>query len=143
MRCASCNWLVCQWMLTHRSRRPRSGAGQGGYDFNMPFNVVGADPHTGDLPARHGFAELLMPNVMLSGMKRAEEGDGLVIRLYETDGKATTAQMRLDAALCPAGAQAMQVDLAEQPAAGNTARFEQGVLRVDILPYGLATMLLA
>jgi len=79
---------------------------------------------------------------MLSEMKRAEEGGGLMIRLYETDGKAMTAQMRLDVALCPAGAQAMQVDLAEQPAAGNTARFEQGVLGVDIPAYGLATVMI-
>ncbi len=117
-------------------------ATRGGYDFNMPFNVVGTDAHAGILPARHGFAEVLTPNVMLSGMKRAEEGDGLVIRLYETDGKATTAQVRLDTALGAAGAEAMQVDLAEQPVLENTARFGQGVLRVDIPAYGVATVMI-
>ena len=117
-------------------------ATRAGYDFNLPLNVVGTDVHAGELPGRQGYAEVLTPNVMLSGLKQAEDGAGLVIRLYETDGKATTAQVKLDPALCPATAKATQVDLTEQPLATNTARFEQGVLSVEIPAYSLVSVAL-
>ena len=40
------------------------------------------------------------PNVQVSAIKRSEDGTGLVVRLYETEGKAT--DVTLQGALLPA-----------------------------------------
>ncbi|MBI2303094.1 MAG: alpha-mannosidase, partial [Armatimonadetes bacterium] len=111
-----------------------------GAAFNAPFGVVGTTLQAGGLPRRKGFAELLTPNAMLSGLKRAEDGRGLIVRLYETDGEAVTARLALEEALVPAGAEAVQTDVLEQPLAESTARWEAGVLSVALPPYGIATV---
>jgi len=49
-------------------------------------------PKEGGLPASGSFCDLDEPNVML---KRAEDRDGIVVRLLETEGKRTTVRLRL------------------------------------------------
>lgn len=111
-----------------------------GYDFNLPFNVVSTDVHEGDLPASQAFAEVLTPNVMLSGMKKAEDSDALIVRLYELEGKPTTAEVRLSSALARSGAMAHETDLLEQLLSTNTARLSGGILSVQIPPFGIVTV---
>ncbi|HUW55600.1 MAG TPA: glycoside hydrolase family 38 C-terminal domain-containing protein [Planctomycetota bacterium] len=124
--------------------------------FNNPLSIVSTDVHDGTLPATKGFAEVLTPNVHLAGMKRAEgsdpfdraqgrpernrTGDALIVRLYEMEGKPTTAKMRLDAALARPAAAAVQTDVLERPLATNTARIRRGVLSVDVPAFGVVTV---
>ena len=117
-----------------------SDATRAGYAFNFPFNVVGTDVHEGTLPLSAGYVELLTPNVMLSGLKKAEDSEALVVRLYEMEGKATIAHVRLSEALCAGGAKAVETDLMEQPLATNSASLENGVLSVSIPAFGLVTV---
>jgi alpha-mannosidase len=118
-----------------------SAATRAGYDFNLPLNVVSATQQTGDLPSRGGLVEILSPNVMLSGLKKAEDSDGLVLRLYEMEGTATEAKVHLDGRLVPPNASAVETDVLEQPLASNTASLSDGVLRVTVPPFGMATVL--
>jgi len=117
-----------------------SDATRAGMAFNFPLNIVGTTQQHGTLPARKGFAELLTPNVMLSGMKKAEDSDALIVRLYEMDGKATTAQMQLDATLAAPNAPVIQTDIMEVPLTENTARMKDGILSVEIPAYGFVTV---
>ncbi|MGQ9737039.1 MAG: alpha-mannosidase [Armatimonadota bacterium] len=111
-----------------------------GFDFNLLFNVVSTDVHEGDLPASQSFAEVLTPNVMLSGMKKAEDSDALIIRLYEVEGKPTTAEVRLSSVLAQANALAVETDILEQPLTNSTARMSGDVLSVQIPAFGIATV---
>ena len=121
-----------------------------GYEFNNPFDAVGTDDHAGTLPTTAGYAEILTPNVMLSGMKKAEDSDALIVRLYEMNGQATTARIRLADALCGANAPAVETDLVEQPLVRkplvlkplvhNSARVQDGVLSVEVPAYGFVTI---
>lgn len=111
-----------------------------GYDFNLPFNVIGTDVHEGELPTKQTFAEILTPNVMISGLKKAEDSDALIIRLYEVDGKATTAEVKLHEAIARPNSFAVETDILEQPLLNNTARMSGDILRVDIPAFGLVTV---
>ncbi len=115
-------------------------ATRAGYAFNQPFDVVSTDVHMGDLPAQAGYAEVLTSNVVLSGMKQAEDSGALVVRLYETSGEGARARIRLSPVLCAPDAAAVQTDLMEQPVGHNSARMEDGVLSVDIPPFGMVTV---
>lgn len=117
-----------------------SDATRAGNAFNLPLNVVGTDVHEGPLPASAAYAELLTPNVMLSGLKQAEDSEAIIVRLYEIEGKAGAAHMRLADALCKPDAPAIETDVMEQPLAHNTAALQNGVLSVDIAPYGMVTV---
>ncbi|MBI2303092.1 MAG: hypothetical protein HYU66_29645 [Armatimonadetes bacterium] len=105
-----------------------------------PLSAVGTTLQKGSVPGRRSFAALLTPKVTVSGLKRAEDGIGLIVRLYETDGQAVTARVRLDETLVPAGATAVQTDVLEQPLAETIARWDGGELSVALPPYGMATV---
>lgn len=53
--------------------------------------------HSGSLDARvlHSFLRLGAPNIRLGALKKWEDGDELVIRLYETEGIATSTQIMI------------------------------------------------
>ncbi len=111
-----------------------------GYDFNLPLSVVAATAHSGKLPVRDSFAEILTPQVMLGGLKKAEDSDALIVRLYEMEGRVGVARLRLGKCLARAGAQAVVTDVMEQPLAHNSARMEGDVLHVAMPAFGLVTV---
>jgi len=115
-------------------------ATRAGYAFNLPFNVAGTGMQKGMLPARKGCAEVLTPNVMLSGMKKAEDGGALIIRLYETEGQAATARVKLDPCLVAPDAAAMETDILERPLKTTSARMVRGTLSVKVPPFGTVTV---
>ncbi|MCY3020428.1 MAG: glycosyl hydrolase-related protein [Planctomycetota bacterium] len=117
-----------------------SEATRAGYAFNLPFNVVGTGMQAGKLPARKGCAEILTPNIMLSGMKKAEDGGALIVRLYETEGRATTARVKLDECLAAPDAAAVETDVMERPLKTNTAKMAKGTLSVKVLPFSMVTV---
>ena len=63
------------------------------WELNVPtLSRLEAD-HPGDLPARQGFLEVEPASVIASALKEAEDGAGIVLRLYETAGKSTGARV--------------------------------------------------
>jgi alpha-mannosidase len=127
-------------LLPHDPAWSAADATRAATDFNLPIEVVGTTNHPGSLPPTQGFAECLTPNILVSGLKPAEDGEALIIRLYECDGRATTAQVRLADILAAPDAPAVETDVLEVPTAHSTARMAEGVLSVDVPAYGLATV---
>ncbi len=50
--------------------------------FNVPIDVAQAGPHEGSLPKSFSFIELVGEGLMLSSIKKAEESDSIIIRVY-------------------------------------------------------------
>ncbi len=57
------------------------------HQFRYPLQHITNTSHPGSLPLRRSFLELSR-NLVLSGMKRSEDGQDLVLHVYEADGKA-------------------------------------------------------
>lgn len=96
-----------------------------GYRLNNPLLVRGDV----SLPS---FATVDAPGVIIETVKRAEVGDGIVLRLYESLGRAETARLRVDFA----HADARLTDLMEHPiGAADLDRLEFG-------PFEIVTVLL-
>ena len=49
----------------------------------------------GDLPAEFSFFELKPSNLILSALKKAEEGDDVILRFFETVGETTRAELKV------------------------------------------------
>ncbi len=62
------------------------------YRLNVPVRAVPGG-NEGDAPA--AFAAVEAPNVIIESVKRAEDGDGVIIRLYECFGARTQATLTL------------------------------------------------
>lgn len=82
-----------------------------GYEFNQPLTSEQTFVHTGEMPATHSFAAVDEPNVVLSAIKKAEDVNALIVRVYEAKGSGTTVHLHL-----PAGARyAVETNLMETP----------------------------
>ena len=57
-----------------------------GYELNNPLHAEQTFAHTGSLPPTHSFASVEAPNVTLTAMKKAEDADALIFRMYEFAG---------------------------------------------------------
>ncbi len=115
-----------------------AGTVEHGYQLNYPMFAMQVAPHTGALPAEHSFASVSSPNVILTAMKKAEDSDSIVLRMYEVAGKSEDVKVTL-----PDGAGSASVtNLIEQhdgaavPVSGNVAT-------VPIHPYEILTLKVA
>jgi len=67
-----------------------------GYSACLPLEVVYmTGPKNGSFPSTHSFCRIEQPNVVLLTFKRAEDGNGFILRLWETEGKDTHAVVYL------------------------------------------------
>lgn len=67
--------------------------------FNTPATAIVENNHKGRLGDTFCGLSCSAPNVQVSAIKRSEDGTGLVVRLFETEGKAT--DVTLQGALLP------------------------------------------
>jgi len=88
---------VVRYALTsHRGDWREGGAPGWGWNASTPpLTVWMRGPQEGTLPASESFCQLDAANVMLLTLKEAEDGDGYVLRLFETEGRATTVRVTL------------------------------------------------
>jgi alpha-mannosidase len=63
--------------------------------LNVPPMAYEVDGHPGPWPAAASLLECAAPNVVLTTVKLAEEGNELIVRGYETAGQETAAEIRL------------------------------------------------
>ncbi|HTW91679.1 MAG TPA: alpha-mannosidase [bacterium] len=57
------------------------------YSLNVPLRSIASGQHDGPLPAKMSRFETSLPNVIIEVVKRAEDDDSLVLRLYEAFGQ--------------------------------------------------------
>jgi alpha-mannosidase len=86
-------------LYPHPGGWQNAGVVRRGYELNRPLMTVRDTPHQGDLPAAYSFAGVEPENVVLAMMKKAEDGEQLIARCYESQGKAVTARITLAAPL--------------------------------------------
>ncbi len=106
-----------------------------GYELNDPLKAEQVFSHTGSLPAQHSFASVENANVTLTAIKKAEDSDALVFRMYEWAGKAGDVKLHV-----PAGATyAVESNLMEKVEGGHLA-MSGDVVTVPIKPYEILTV---
>jgi alpha-mannosidase len=116
----------------------RAGAG-----LNQPVRVVAGQVKGGTLPPAAGGVTSVRPaGVILSCLKKAEDESAVVIRLYETAGKAATATVVLGRELLGRVAGCVETDLLERPLAKSTAKCTAGKdgFTVKLPAYGIASV---
>jgi alpha-mannosidase len=106
-----------------------------GYELNDPLRAEQVFAHTGELPAEYSFASVENPNVTLTALKKAEDADALVFRMYEWAGKASEVKLHV-----PKGADyAVESNLMEKVEGPHLA-LTGDVVTVPIKPYEILTV---
>jgi alpha-mannosidase len=106
-----------------------------GYEYNYPLTAVVTTAHPGALPAEHSFASVEPENVVLTAVKKAEDANGLIFRVYEWAGKETTAEFHV-----PAGATGATVTNLMETPEGEALAIAGDVVKVPIHPYEILTI---
>ncbi|MEN6520922.1 MAG: glycoside hydrolase family 38 C-terminal domain-containing protein [Armatimonadota bacterium] len=107
--------------------------------FGLPMSVVSTSIHKGKLPGSKGFAEVFTPNIMLTCLKKAEDSESIVVRVYEMEGVETEAKIKISDIVKP-NAPAVEVDMMEQALEHSTARMEGDTLIVRVPAHGIASV---
>jgi alpha-mannosidase len=105
-----------------------------GYELNYKLIAVQTEKHQGALGAEHSFVQLWPNNLILTAMKSAEDGSGLVLRFYEWAGKAGDAKITLPGKV----ESASETDLMERTI--GPLRSESGAMTIPTKPYEIKTI---
>jgi alpha-mannosidase len=107
-----------------------------GYDFNYQLKAMQVEAHSGTLPAEHAFVTVQQENVVLTAMKKTEDGMGLILRFYEWAGKSGDVEVHV-----PQGATTATVtNLMEQPQGSPLTISGGDRVTAPIHPYEILTL---
>jgi alpha-mannosidase len=106
-----------------------------GWEYNYPLTAVVTTAHPGSLPAEHSFASVAPENVVLTAVKKAEDANGLIFRVYEWAGKESTAEFHVP----PGATGATVTNLMETPE-GAPLAVAGDVVKAPIHPYEILTI---
>ncbi|NLE43951.1 MAG: hypothetical protein GX620_04465 [Chloroflexi bacterium] len=123
-------------LRTHEGDWREGQASLFGWGVSMPLipaGVVGGK--AGSIPATASFCSVLPSNVMLLTVKRAEDGDGIILRLSETHGRTTRARVELPWFTI---GQAFATNLVEENV--GSLLYDTHRVWVDLPAYGTATV---
>ena len=105
-----------------------------GYELNVPLRVLAAGVGGGDGPISASFLEVDAPNVIVEAVKKAEDGDDIIVRLYEAEHKAAHARVRFGFPIRAAS----EVNLMEEEPAPLSVRRDG--ITLDFRPFEIKTV---
>ena len=105
------------------------------YEFNHKLEGFQVEAHGGRLAAEHSYVDVTSDSVVLTAMKKTEDGDGLLLRFFEWAGKSGEAEIAV-----PEGAvSARLTNLMEEPY-GNDLQLKNGKLVVPFHPFEIVSV---
>ena len=105
-----------------------------GYELNYKLISLPTEEHEGALDAEHSFLQAQPDNIIVTALKKAEDDNALIVRLYEWAGKDGEVRMQL-----PPGAEsASETDLMEKPL--DTVPVQDSSVTLRAKPYEIKTI---
>jgi alpha-mannosidase len=106
-----------------------------GYEFDYPLRAFQVSPHEGSLPGQHSFLSVEGENVVLTALKKTEDGDALLLRLYDWAGKADNVQIHL-----PDGATAASLTNLMEKTQGSPLPVSANRVTVPVNPHEIVSV---
>jgi alpha-mannosidase len=106
-----------------------------GYEYNYPLKAMQVEAHTGSMPAGHSYVSVKPDNVVLTAVKKAEDTNALIFRVYEWAGKSGDVEIHV-----PMGATGATItNLMEKPE-GAELKVVNDTVTAPIHPYEILTV---
>ncbi len=106
-----------------------------GYEYNYKLKAMQVEAHTGAQPAEHAYVAVKPENVVLTALKKAEDDNALIFRVYEWSGKSGDVEIHV-----PKGATgATLTNLMEKPE-GQALKVVGDTVTAPIHPYEILTV---
>ncbi len=110
-----------------------------GYEYNYGLKAMQLMAHPGTGPLQHSFASIKGDNVVLTAVKKAEDGNGLIVRFYEWAGKRGDVMLTVPKGASSATIADMQ-EIAQGSALPTTHSTAGDVISVPVTPYEIQTV---
>jgi alpha-mannosidase len=106
-----------------------------GWEFNYGLRAMQVEAHEGALPPSHSFVSVDGTHVVLTALKKAEDGNALIARFYEWAGESDDVTLNVP----PGATSAKIVNLMEKPE-GAALTVVDDKVRVPVTPYQIQTV---
>ena len=108
-----------------------------GYDFNYHLAAMQVAAHGGALPVHFSFLKTGSDNIVVTAMKKTEDGDGLLVRFFEWAGKGADVTLTLP----PGVISATLANLMEKPEGTALAVSDGTRVSVPVTPFEIQTVI--
>jgi alpha-mannosidase len=106
-----------------------------GYEYNYQLQATQVQSHAGSMPAEFAYVTVKPENVVLTAMKKAEDSNSLIFRVYEWAGKSGDVEFHV-----PKGATGATItNLMEKPE-GTALKVADDTVTAPIHPYEILTL---
>jgi alpha-mannosidase len=124
------------WLYPHAGDWKTALTVDRGYEANYPLVAMQVEAHEGTLPGRHSFISVAPANVILTAVKKAEDSNALLFRVYESAGKRSDVTLNV-----PEGGTAVTAtNLMEQPVQDGSVSMNSDRVSFTIHPYEIQTI---
>jgi len=106
-----------------------------GYEFNYPLRAFQVEAHEGSLAPQHSFVSVNGDNVVLTALKKTEDGDALLLRFYEWAGKSGDVRIQL-----PDGAHSASLTNLMEKSEGRLLPVADHQVTVPVHPYEVVSV---
>ena len=106
-----------------------------GYEFNYKLQAQQVMSHEGTMGPEHSFAAVDAKNVVLTAMKKTEDGVGLLLRFYEWGGNSGNVQLSVP----PNAGSAILTNLMEEPS-GSPLPITGNKVTVPVHPFEIVSV---
>jgi alpha-mannosidase len=120
-------------LYPHPGGWPEGEVVRRGLELNVPLLAFAAEAHPGEAPAEASAITCDRPNVIVETLKKAEDGDDLILRLYEAHGARGPVTLRI---ALPVKSAAECNGMEEEI---GPADFAEGMLRFGVRPWEIRT----
>jgi alpha-mannosidase len=83
-------------LLPHQGDLMHSRVIRSAYEFNYPLQCCPTTSHPGKLHSEQSLFEIDTPNIIIETIKQAEDNQGIIVRLYESQKMETKARIRVN-----------------------------------------------
>ena len=108
---------------------------QHGYNMNYVLKAMQVSPHEGSLGTQHSFMAVDQNNVVVTAVKKAEDGNAIIIRMFEWAGKSGDVTLTL-----PSGATGASVVNLMEHTDPAPLKFEGNHVSVPVSPFQIQTV---
>ncbi len=89
-----CEHLFTYSLYPHAGDYREAGTIKQAYDLNNPMTAITVGKHSGKLGDSYSFVSVRDENIVIETVKKAENGDGIIIRMYESFNKRTNTVLK-------------------------------------------------
>jgi alpha-mannosidase len=121
-------------LYPHAGGPVTSGVIRAAYEFNIPLHAITTQTHAGNRPAADSFLHITAENVIVEAVKRAEDGSGVIVRLYEAAqaGTRTTVDFHFPVQTVA------ETNLLEED--GRPLALQDGAVVLELRPFEIKTL---